>query len=212
MCRRAGPRLSQCEALFAEGDASVRAAGAVAPDKGCDEIGDIEACGARGVRSRRARVGNPRRGPAAIGNTRALPGGGRSPVAGMGAACRPAVADTFGLDVVESGDTAQPERVTRTDLEMRLAAIGGRGALMEADETGGIDLALKADAFWLETEAEAVSNEGNTTADASRLRLALEGSRAFAMGGGIGRGATGSGAGELSEHLADDVDLVGRAL
>ena len=86
-------------------------------------------------------------------------------------------------------DTGQPERVSRSDLEMRLAAVGGRGALMEADETGGIDLALKADAFWVETEAEAVSNEGATTAAASRVRLALEGSRAFRMDGGPGSGS-----------------------
>ena len=81
-------------------------------------------------------------------------------------------------------DTGQPERVSRADLEMRLAAVGGRGALLEADEAGGIDLGLKADAFWVETEADAVSNEGATTAVASRVRLALEGSRAFRMDGG----------------------------
>ena len=80
-------------------------------------------------------------------------------------------------------DTGQPERVSRADLEMRLAAVGGRGALLEADEAGGIDLGLRADAFWVETEAEAVSNEGGTTAAASRVRLALEGSRAFRMDG-----------------------------
>ncbi len=81
----------------------------------------------------------------------------------------------------------RPERdeiVTRTDLEMRLIAGGGRGALIEADETGGIDLALKADAFHVETEAEAISNEGATTGVASRVRLALEGGRAFDMGDG----------------------------
>ncbi|MCY4549598.1 MAG: hypothetical protein OXC28_14625, partial [Defluviicoccus sp.] len=81
----------------------------------------------------------------------------------------------------------QPERakmVTRTDLEMRLAAAGGRGALLTQDADGGMDLALKADAFLVETEAQAVSNEGNTTADASRVRLVLEGGRAVAMGDG----------------------------
>ena len=87
--------------------------------------------------------------------------------------------------VQAANDRGQPERVTRTDLGMRLAAVGGRGALLEADETGGIDLALKADVFVVETESEAVSNEGSTTADASRVRLALEGSRAFGMGGGV---------------------------
>ena len=83
-----------------------------------------------------------------------------------------------------ANDRGQPERVTRTDLAMRLAALGGRGALLEADEAGGIDLALKADAFWVETESEAISNEGDTTGKASRVRLVLEGGRAFALGGG----------------------------
>ena len=87
--------------------------------------------------------------------------------------------------VQDANDRGQSERVIRrTDIEMRMGAVGGRGALLEADETGGIDLALKADAFYVETEAEAVSNEGNTTADASRVRLALEGSRSFETGGG----------------------------
>ena len=82
------------------------------------------------------------------------------------------------------GQPERPERISRTDLEMRLAALGGRGALMQADETGGIDLGLRADAFWVETESEPISNEGRTTANASRVRLALEGSRAFRVGGG----------------------------
>ena len=81
--------------------------------------------------------------------------------------------------------TGQPERVTRTDLSMQLAAVGGRGALLTADESGGFDLALKADAFFVETESEAVSNEGDTTADASRVRFALEGSRTFQVGDGV---------------------------
>ena len=73
--------------------------------------------------------------------------------------------------VQAANDRGQPERVTRTDLEMRLAALGGRGALLEADEEGGLDLALKADAFFVETEADPVSGEGKTAAQASRLRL-----------------------------------------
>ena len=86
--------------------------------------------------------------------------------------------------VQAANDRGRSERVTRTDLSMRMGAVGGRGALMEADETGAMDLALKADAFMVQTTSEAVSNEGDTTADASRVRLALEGSRAFETGGG----------------------------
>ena len=83
----------------------------------------------------------------------------------------------------EANGRGQPERVTRSDLSMRLAALGARGALLDGGP-GGFDLALKADAFVVETEAEAISGEGGTTADASRLRLVLEAGRAFALDGG----------------------------
>ncbi len=86
--------------------------------------------------------------------------------------------------VQAANDRGQPERRTQTDLGMRLAAVGGRGALLQAGESGGVDLALKADAFWVETESDPVSNEGKTTANASRTRLALEAGRAFRAGGG----------------------------
>ena len=70
--------------------------------------------------------------------------------------------------------TGQPERITRTDLSMRLAALGGRGALLTPDETGGFDLALKADGFFVETTSEAVSNEGDTSAEPAPFLDAVE--------------------------------------
>ncbi len=94
---------------------------------------------------------------------------------------------TGDMTIVQASRAATDSRpardriVTRTDLSMRLAALGGRGALLTAGEAGGFDLALRGDAFYVETTAEAISNEGDTTADASRVRLALEGSRAFEM-------------------------------
>jgi len=93
---------------------------------------------------------------------------------------------TGDMTIVQAANatSGQPERVTRTDIGMRLGAVGGRGALLQADETGWMDLALKADAFLVETESEPISNEGKTTAQASRVRLALEGSRAFETDGG----------------------------
>ena len=91
---------------------------------------------------------------------------------------------TGDMTIIQAANENQPERGARTDIEMHLAALGGRSALVKADETGGNDLGLRADAFYVETEAEPISNEGGTTAVASRVRLALEGSRAFEMGGG----------------------------
>ena len=72
----------------------------------------------------------------------------------------------------------------RTDLSMRLGALGARGALLEQDRSGGMDLALRADAFFVTTESEKAAGSAATTADASRLRLVLEGGRSFDAGGG----------------------------
>ncbi len=94
---------------------------------------------------------------------------------------------TGDMTIVQNANTTtnQPERITRTDLSLRMAAVGGRGALMTPDSTGGMDLALRADAFLVRTESEAVSGEGTTKADSSRVRLILEGSRAFRTANGV---------------------------
>ena len=94
---------------------------------------------------------------------------------------------TGDMTIVQKANTAtnQPERITRSDLSLRMAAVGGRGALMTPGQTGGMDLVLKADAFLVQTESEAVSGEGGTKADASRVRLILEGSRAFKTDNGV---------------------------
>ena len=78
----------------------------------------------------------------------------------------------------------EPETVTRTDIEMRLGAAGARGALLEAADAGGFDLALRGDAFLVQMESAAGPNTVKTRADASRVRLVLEGGRSFEMAGG----------------------------
>ncbi len=79
---------------------------------------------------------------------------------------------------------ARPRQVTKTDLSMRLGALGARGELLRQDEAGGMDLALRADAFFVTTESEKTQGSAATSADASRLRLVLEGGRSFVLGGG----------------------------
>ena len=89
------------------------------------------------------------------------------------------------MTIVQAANArGQPERVTRTDLSLRFAALGGRGALLQAAASGGFGLALKADGFYVET-SESVFRKGDTTADASRLRLTLEGSHGFPLGPGV---------------------------
>ena len=78
----------------------------------------------------------------------------------------------------------------RTDLSMTLAAAGVRGDLLAPTQgAGGFALALKADAFWVRTESDALSTPGvgnlaAARADATRLRAVLDGSRTFALASG----------------------------
>ena len=88
------------------------------------------------------------------------------------------------MTMTEAAHGEKLETVTRTDIDMRLGAAGVRGALLEADEAGGMDLVVKADAFLVETQWDKVSNEADTSAGSSRLRLTLEGSRTFEVGEG----------------------------
>ena len=91
----------------------------------------------------------------------------------------------WGLVGYGTGDmTIRGNSPVRTDLMLRLGAAGARGVLLEADEDGGIDLALRGDAFLVQMESEAAANTVETKADASRLRLVLEAGRPFALGSG----------------------------
>ena len=75
-----------------------------------------------------------------------------------------------------------------TDLGMTLGAIGARGNLREPPPEGGIALILRADALWVRTESEALrSGSGflsGAQADTSRMRLILEGERAYRLTNG----------------------------
>ena len=99
--------------------------------------------------------------------------------------------DIWGLVGVGSGDLKLTvgEEEFRTDLSMQMGALGLRGEVVRAEEAGDIELAVKADSMWVRTESDAArsSTGGNLEAasgDASRVRVALEGSRAFATGSG----------------------------
>ena len=91
---------------------------------------------------------------------------------------------TGDMTMTQAANDDRDRIVTRTDISVRLGAAGARGVLLKADEDGGIDLALRGDAFLVQMDWEKVSNETDTGADASRLRLVLEAGRPFALGEG----------------------------
>ena len=75
-----------------------------------------------------------------------------------------------------------------TDTTQEMAAAGARGVLVKAPETGGFELGLRGDAVVQRMRSDAATGEAGNLAAAdartSRLRLALEGSRAVALEGG----------------------------
>ena len=86
-----------------------------------------------------------------------------------------------GTMIVESAGGSPLE----TDLGITLGAVGARGTLREPPPEGGIVLILHTDALWVRTESEALRNGSGflsgAQADTSRLRLILEGERAYRL-------------------------------
>ena len=78
--------------------------------------------------------------------------------------------------------TLEPEDGARveTDIDMAMAAAGGRGVLAEAPAEGGVELAVKADGLMLRISSDAARDDAGgrlaaSDADVNRLRLGLEG-------------------------------------
>ena len=99
--------------------------------------------------------------------------------------------DLWGLAGVGSGDLrlAVGEEVTETGLSMHMGALGLRADLVPGAEAGDIGLAFTSDALWARTESDAARSSAGgrleaAGGDVSRVRVALEGSRAFAAGPG----------------------------
>ena len=77
--------------------------------------------------------------------------------------------------------TRQGRSPVETDIEMNMAAFGGRGVLLPAVSKGDFELALRSDALLTWTSSEATQDLEETEPETSRLRLALEVSREFAL-------------------------------
>ena len=73
------------------------------------------------------------------------------------------------------------KRETETGIGLRMTALGAR---RELKPIVGLELAVKADAFFVRTESDEQEHPSAVPADASRMRLALESRRSFAFEGG----------------------------
>ncbi len=99
---------------------------------------------------------------------------------------------TFGfwagdLTLREGGGLAGRSQQWRAPVDMSMAAVGASGAILTADEAGGFALTAKADAYAMRIASGALTVPGEgklaaAEAEASRLRLAVDGSRVFLLG------------------------------
>ena len=84
--------------------------------------------------------------------------------------------------------TLETGKTMETDTRLLMGAVGGRGVLLSAHETGGFELATRSDVMFTNTESDAVAGvDGKLAAsegEAHRLRVVLEGSRAMAFAEG----------------------------
>ena len=69
-----------------------------------------------------------------------------------------------------------------TDVSLRMGAVGVTGRLLDGAE--GLALDLKSDAMWVGTESDAVAGMAASGSEVTRLRLIVDGRRAFALGDG----------------------------
>ena len=78
----------------------------------------------------------------------------------------------------------EDQRALGTDLTMTMGALGVRGALLHPSQRNGLQLALRSDVLWMVMDSAKADNLAATEAEASRLRLVLEGSRPVTLDGG----------------------------
>ena len=80
--------------------------------------------------------------------------------------------------------TPEGEAPISTDLDLRMAAAGLRGVLVQAADTGGLELAVKSDALGVQTSTAKADGLTAADADVTRLRLGIEGSLPSRFEGG----------------------------
>ncbi len=79
--------------------------------------------------------------------------------------------------------TSEGQDPIRADLDLLMGAVGLRGIVLEAPRNGGVELAVKSDATGVRTTTANTTGLRATEAEVTRLRLGVEGSRAWRIKG-----------------------------
>ena len=93
----------------------------------------------------------------------------------------------WGLAGLGSGEfTLNQEGQTpiKTDLGMRMGAVGVKGTVLDGSGPSGVGLSVKSDAMWVRTESDRTVGLESAEGDVSRLRLIVQGERVFVADNG----------------------------
>ena len=91
----------------------------------------------------------------------------------------------WGLAGMGEGElTLEPDGqdAMETDVSLRMGAVGVTGRLLDGED--GLALDLRSDAMWVGAKSDAVPGMAASESDVTRLKLVLDGSRAFQLGDG----------------------------
>ena len=75
-------------------------------------------------------------------------------------------------------------REMKTDLSMRMGAVGVKGQVLDGSGPSRIGLNVKSDAMWVGTKSERTNDMVGTEGDVTRLRLIVQGERVFVADNG----------------------------
>ena len=93
----------------------------------------------------------------------------------------------WGLAGLGSGEftlNQEGQAPIKTDLGMRMGAVGLKGTVLDGSGPSGVGLSVKSDAMWVRTESDRTVGLESAEGDVSRLRLIVEGERVFEAGDG----------------------------
>ena len=75
-------------------------------------------------------------------------------------------------------------KAMKTDLSMRMGALGVKGQVLDGSGPSRIGLNVKSDAMWVGTKSERTNDMVATEGDVTRVRLIVQGERVFVAGNG----------------------------
>ena len=93
----------------------------------------------------------------------------------------------WGLAGLGSGEftlNQEGQAPIKTDLGMRMGAVGVKGTVLDGSGPSGVGLSVKSDAMWVRTESDRTVGLESAEGDVSRLRLIVEGERVFVADNG----------------------------